>query len=224
MVNANRISNERQHNDNMIAVTNAARLSDCHRQLVDNYDSVELQSSDYVTGQIELYRTLSAHLDPKERARWIKASIMSDKALSSLQTAILAGKLSVWRVHNAQEVSLTPLHLDKQNIQYGIYKSYQHPAPDMQGAYLWVKVSDWRTFLAAVTPQQTRFPGRPNQRNQALQLHETRLQDGTANSTVAKEARAIHSIMVERHKDDPDWSYAPESIAKALREHKKLNG
>ena len=134
-MNTNRISNERQHNDNMIAVANAGRLADCRHQLVGVYSDIELQTSDSLVEQFELYRTLSVHLDATEQTRWIKASIMSDKATSVLRTAILSGRLPVWRVHNAQEVLLTPLLLDNDNIKYGIFKSYHRPEPDMQGAY-----------------------------------------------------------------------------------------
>jgi hypothetical protein len=220
-VNTNRISNERQHNDNMIAVANAGRLSDCRHQLVDVYSGIELQHSDFVIEQIELYRTLSVHLDAIEQTRWIKASIVSDKATSVLRTAVLSGRLPVWRVHNAQEVLLTPLLLDNNNIKYGIFKSYHRPEPDMQGAYLWVKDRDWRKFLASVTPQKDGIAGRPNLTDEAVQLHESRCSTGQAISPLSKEAKAIHSILAELHKDDPNWRLKSDSIAKALRNHAK---
>lgn len=91
----------------------------------------------------------------------------------------------------------------------------------MQGAYLWVKDRDWRIFLAAVAPPNTLNPGRPNKRNEALELHKIRMQNGRANPVATREAREIHSILVERYKSDPDWSYDVESIAKALRDYKK---
>lgn len=216
----NRVGNERQQNDNMIAVKHAVRLSDCHFQLAHNYADLEMQPSDYVTAQMEMYRNISAHLAPDERARWIKASIMSDKSTSNLRHAINSGRLPIWRIHNAQEVSLTPILLDNGNINYGIYKAFQHPEPDMQGAYLWVKENDWQIFLAAVTPQRPRHAGRPNKRNEALQLHESRVHHGNADPITAGEARAIHAMLAERHKGDPNWSYAVESIAKALRDKK----
>jgi hypothetical protein len=151
-LNANRISNERQHNDNMIAVENAILLSDCRRGLFDIFMSTDLHPSDFVEAQIHCYQSLSAHLDPDEQVRWMKASIMSDKATDHIRSAISLGRLPVWRIHNVKEVSLTPLLLDHGNIIYGIYKSYQNPAPEMQGAHLWIKNDDWLKYVSAVAP------------------------------------------------------------------------
>lgn len=77
----------------MIAVINAVRLSDCYLELARIYEAMELKSSDSVVEQMELYRRMSGHLESNEQVRWIKANIMSDKAITSLRNAVffLAG-------------------------------------------------------------------------------------------------------------------------------------
>lgn len=55
--------------------------------------------------------------------------------------------LTLWRTHCGKEVQITAERLIPQDIQYGIYKSIERPEPDMQGARLWVKDTDWELFL-----------------------------------------------------------------------------
>lgn len=166
-----RIGNTRQQNDNLIAVRNAKRLGECCQELTGFFEQTELQPTDYVPLQMATYRSMTrAGPDNPEGEAWIKSCIMSDKSVETLRRAIESGNFTIWRVHEAQEVPIAPIRLNDNNIiKYGIFIECNYPKPDMDGAYLWVKLSDWRSFLAPiVTPHAASFSACDDDRTNQL--------------------------------------------------------
>lgn len=150
--NPNLIGNARQQDDNRVAVVDAVSLSDCWAELAREFEQADLTADDYEPSQMQLYRSLShGCIDDVEAQRWIKSCIMADKATATLRRAVAvgpeAGGLRIWRIHDARELPLAPTMLERDNIKYGIYKTVERPAPDMQGALLWVKRADWDRFM-----------------------------------------------------------------------------
>lgn len=146
-----KIGDARQQNDNLIAVTNALGLGECHGHLVDLLMARDLLPTDYIAEQKAQYEAFFIREDGSIDGEAVKASIMLHKAIVLLRNAIAAGELTVWRIYEARAVALAPLRLDEGNIRYGIFKTYEHPEPDMQGAKLWVKKADWAAFIASNT-------------------------------------------------------------------------
>lgn len=144
-----KIGNARQQDDNHIAVINALGLGECHSQLVDLLMARDLLPTDYVAEQKAQYEAFATREDGSIDAEAVKTNIMAHKAIAILRNAIAAGDLTIWRIHKAREVALAPLWLEEGNIRYGIFKTYEHPEPDMQGAKLWVKKADWELFCAS---------------------------------------------------------------------------
>lgn len=192
-----KIGNARQQDDNRIAVAHAFGLGDCYRELSMIFARGELSPTDYVPAQLAHYEGLAAGIkwptDPEEltqaRRDWVKCAIMGDKAANFLQFLIADGALQLWRIHEAREVAVTPVKLDSGNVKNGIYKSFERPEPDMQGAFLWVKRTDWALILSAIeaAPQP----------------------DATGDSAPAKARKKPGKA------PDPDW---PHAIAKVTQD------
>jgi hypothetical protein len=169
----NKIGNARQQDDNRIAVQNAKGLGTCCQELAAFFTTQELQQGDFVSEQMAAYQAMVTQrtqgwvdvpsepmaldsFDQESQDR-IKRFIMSDKAVRRLRAAIIEGELPIWRIHDAREVMVTPQRLDPGNIQYGVFKTFERPEPDMQGALLWVKITDWEKYLASYTTAVPRF-------------------------------------------------------------------
>lgn len=118
------IADLRQQNDNLIAVLDAHPLDTCCRRLIQAFQLIE-------TGASAAFPSLKSNL----------------KAEHVLRSAIAGGDLQIWRIHNAREVPFSPIDLLESNIRFGIFKSFERPQLDMQGAKIWVKRADWETFL-----------------------------------------------------------------------------
>lgn len=163
-MDTSKIGNARQQDDNRMAVTNAKGLGECWQELCATFEQAELQSIDYQPEQMAMYRSMRAEPDSPEALAWTKSSIMADKATHTLRENIAYGDLPIWRMHNAREVIVAPAVLERDNVRYGIFKSNERPEPDMQGANLWVKFSDWKSFLArAVLPDPAKPRHPPNE-------------------------------------------------------------
>ena len=160
-MDTSKIGTARQQDDNKIAVVNAKSLAECWQELSAIFEQTELQSADYQPEQLATYRAMRAEPDDPDAQAWIKSCIMADKANDALRVAFHHGELPLWRVHDAREVPVAPDVLDRNNVKYGIFKTYERPEPDMQGARLWVKRPDWEVFLARTVipdPGQQRLP------------------------------------------------------------------
>ena len=164
-MNKSKIGNARQQDDNRIAVLNAKNLAECHQELSAIFSQAELQSADYQPAQIATYRSMRADPDSLDAQAWIKTCVMDDKATDTLREAIAQGCLPIWQIHDARETLMARAILDPNNVKYGIFKTYERPEPDMQGAKLWVKLPDWESFLARTAiPDSFRPPLSPNRR------------------------------------------------------------
>lgn len=145
-----KIGNARQQDDNRFAVSNALRLGECHHLLAGQLTTRDDMPLDYVPGQKAIYEALATDEDGQVDEAWVWANISADKATELLRDAIAEGKLHLWCIHYGNEIALAPNRLDDGNIRNGIFKTYEFPEPDLQGAALWVKRSLWRSFLASV--------------------------------------------------------------------------
>ena len=144
------IGNERQLADNDIAIVDARPLSECWSQLSERMEST-VGLPDESPGSAE-------------QQRWTKAVCAGEQAARKLRLAISGGQLRILRVHGAQPVPITPRELLLQNIKTGVFKTYERPTadengiskpPEMQGARLWVKESDWTDYLSNEVPPLT---------------------------------------------------------------------
>ena len=142
-VDQSKIGNQRQQDDNLIAVSDAVGLGDCCRLLTAILERNELVEDDYLPEQLAMYKAMRGPDEDAASEAWVKACIMADKAVSLIRQSISDGQLRIWRIHDAREVQFAPIVLDRNNIKYGIFKSFERPEPDAQGACLWVKESDW---------------------------------------------------------------------------------
>lgn len=134
------IGNTRQQNDNLIAVLDAERLGDCCFELIEQFAAVALTEIEEGNG------SLFGITDPI----WLAQNRALGRAVYLLQRAIEAGDLRLWRIHDGREVQIVPLRLLNNDIRYGIFNTSYRPEPEMQGAWLWVKVTDWQSFLASI--------------------------------------------------------------------------
>lgn len=132
------IGNSRQQNDNLIAVPNARRLGDLCLALTDRFKPAS--RAEIEAGRKGLFGVYDLE--------WLAQVRAEAKAIHILQGAIGTGELRLWRVHDGRDVQIVPLRLLHNDIRYGIFKTFDRPEPDMQGAWLWVKEEDWEVFLA----------------------------------------------------------------------------
>lgn len=144
-----KIGNARQQDDNRIAVLNAIPLGDCYRQLTDIFRERELRPTDIIDEFRQMYNIIGVNCDPCIANDSDKSVIAADKATNTLRNAIAKGQFRVWRVHDAKELPVTAMLLDHDNVRYGIFKSFERPEPDMQGATLWVKLPEWEHWIKA---------------------------------------------------------------------------
>lgn len=151
-VDGSKIGNQRQQDDNLIAVSEAVRLGNCCRLLTAMLERDKLSEDDYTPEQFAMYKAMRGAAEDAASLAWIKACIMADKAVSFIRQAIADGQLRIWRIHEAREVQFAPILLDRENIRCGIFKSFERPEPDAQGACLWVKASDWNRLLHSFMP------------------------------------------------------------------------
>jgi hypothetical protein len=71
-------------------------------------------------------------------------------------------------------------------------------------------------------PACSNKPGRPNQSDEGVALHLERLAQHVALSNLTAESRIIKAELERRHAaDEAGWSIEAESIAKAIRSHRK---
>jgi hypothetical protein len=177
-MNRNFIGNERQLSDNTIAVLDAVSLSECyellHARLVemglsqtDYYDRnvfavlspVAQQQNgifaeigtDYVQKATQIIEAASS-----EQLQTLRKQIDGDKAVHYLKDSIANGQLNVWRIHNAQEVKVTPMILPSISIHGGTFLSLSNSTSDMNGAKLWVKKADLTNFMKAISKDVTK--------------------------------------------------------------------
>ena len=153
-VDRSRIGNQRQQDDNLIAVSDAVRLGDCCRLLTAMLEREELAEGDYLPEQLAMYKAMRGAAEDAASSAWIKACIMADKAVSLIRQAISDGQLRMWRIHDAREVQFAPIVLDRENVKSGIFKSLERPEPEAQGACLWVKASNWDRFVHSFMPAE----------------------------------------------------------------------
>ncbi|MCB1430159.1 MAG: hypothetical protein KDJ66_13715 [Nitratireductor sp.] len=181
------IGNERQLADNDIAIVDARPLSECWSQLSERVEST-LVLPDDLPGSAE-------------QQRRTRAVIAREQAARKLRSAISDGQLRIWRVHGTQPVPITPRELLLQNIKTGVFKTYDRPThdkngmpepPEMQGALLWVKESDWRRFQTRLLgskggrPPETDWDSMKELAENALSAHPDISRSKLADSLVAE--------------------------------------
>lgn len=136
------IGSERQLADNDIAVGDAVRLSECWQRLQALRADEPLQADGVA--------------DASETRRWQRAVGAGEFAARQLRCSISNGHLQIWRVDKARAVLVTPQDLSDRTIKSGVFHTYDRPLidalgnpkpPEIQGALLWVKRSDWRSYL-----------------------------------------------------------------------------
>ena len=146
-LDTSKIGNARQQDDNLKAVPDAKPLGDCCQELIGLIEKELIEPGEKDARMAQFYGGLPS-LDSQHGQEWLNRTLALESATLAILEAIERGALTVWYVEHSQPTPLAPVALESGNVRYGVFKTHQHPEPEMQGAKLWVKAHDWRQFLA----------------------------------------------------------------------------
>ncbi len=132
-----------------IAVTQAKRLNDCYFQL-----SALLEKLPSIEGDEALwYNRPSIHPGSEQGREWAHRLNSRNVAESLIRSALSAGSLPVWVRRNDGECQVDKYALKElghRTIRAGAYLPFNDHDSDLRDRPLWIKCSDWRSFLAQV--------------------------------------------------------------------------
>ena len=145
-MDTSKLGNARQLDDNLKAMPGAKPLGDCCEELIGLIEKELIEPSER-DARIEQNFSGLTNLESPGGQHWLDRTLALESAVSAIQSAIAGGDLTVWFLEHSLPIQLAPATLENGNVRYGIFKTHQHPEPEMQGAKLWVKAGDWRQFL-----------------------------------------------------------------------------
>ena len=146
-MDTSKIGNARQQDDNLKAVPNAKPLGDCCQELIGLIEKQIIEPGEKNARMAQFYSGLT-NLDSPHGQDWLDRTLTLESATLAILEAIKREALTVWYVEHSEPTSLAPGALESGSVRHGIYKAHEHPAPEMQGAKLWVKTREWRQFLS----------------------------------------------------------------------------
>jgi hypothetical protein len=161
-MNLTKIGNARQQADSGIAVVNAQPLAHCWLELKQALTRLGTRPADLPVKDLVLYGAMHPDPDSPEGQAWIENCLINDLAALELRLSVANGALPIWRIHDAREVMVAPVVLDQDNVRYGIFKTHERPAPEWEGARLWVKRPDWEAFMATNVVPDPAIPRAPS--------------------------------------------------------------
>lgn len=133
------------------AVFDAQRLADCTKQLMEAVAALPLATTDTVRPVREFYERLAPQDNPViQRDAWIERSCNQALAEGGLANELREGCMSVWvatrdgeRECDGRQLFADPQWQTHATMRSGVYRSFERPEHDLEGATLWVKLAAW---------------------------------------------------------------------------------